>query len=267
MKIKKAIKVDPVGPGNTIILEPGTQTLSGQVALAYARNRYTEYDDFDRATRQQEVMMAIRNQVVNLNMLPTMISKAPELYSELSTGIRTNMTLDQIIRMANLAQQIPVENITKGVIDTHMVSFAKSPDGLDILVPNPQKIHELRDSIFTSSTISEGKQIYGDDWATILKEEGARVEISDASRVDGLGEKTAEFLRQKGINVTNVYPSTGSSTVSYVKSYTGMVYTTRYLADLFEVDGYRIETKYIPDSPMDITLMIGKDWAKKGLVQ
>jgi polyisoprenyl-teichoic acid--peptidoglycan teichoic acid transferase len=267
MKIKKAIKVDPVGPGNTIILEPGTQTLSGAVALAYARNRYTEYDDFDRAARQQEVMMAIRNQVVNLNMLPTMVSKAPELYAELSTGIRTNMTLDQIIRMANLAQQIPVENITKGVIDTHMVSFAKSPDGLDILVPNPQKIHELRDSIFASSTISEGKQIYGDDWVTILKEEGARVEISDASRVDGLGEKTAEFLRQKGINVTNVYPSTGSSTVSYVKSYTGMVYTTRYLADLFEVDGYRIETKYIPDSPMDITLMIGKDWAKKGLVQ
>src|SRR5512133_2369860 len=35
MKIKNPIKVDPVGPGNTIILEPGTQTLSGAVALAY----------------------------------------------------------------------------------------------------------------------------------------------------------------------------------------------------------------------------------------
>ena len=116
------------------------------------------------------------------------------------------------------------------------------------------------------SIIPEGKQLYGDDWAAILKEEGARVEISDASRVDGLGEKTAEYLRQKGVNVTGVAPSTGSSTVTYIKNYTGMVYTTRYLADLFEVDSYRIEAKYIPDSPMDITLMIGKDWAKKGLV-
>jgi hypothetical protein len=236
------------------------------VALAYARNRYTEFDDFDRAQRQQEVMMAIRNQVVNLNMLPKMVAKAPELYASLSKGIKTNLTLDQIVRLAYLAQQIPPENISKGVIDTHMVSFGKSPDGLDILIPNPQKIHELRDSIF-KTTIPVGKQEYGDDWAAILKEEGARVEISDASRVDGLGEKTAAYLRAKGINVTGVYPSSGSSTVSSVKSYTGMVYTTQYLVDLFGIETYMIETKYIQDSPMDITLMIGKDWAKKGLVE
>jgi LCP family protein required for cell wall assembly len=266
MKITKAIKVDPVGPGNTIILEPGTQTLTGAVALAYARNRYTEFDDFDRAQRQQDVMMAIRNQVVNLNMLPTLVAKAPELYTSLSKGIRTNLTLDDIIRLAYLAQSIPPENIQKGVIDTQMVNFAKSPDGLDILVPNPLKIHELRDSIFKTG-IAEGKQQYGDDWVTILKEEGARVEISDASRINGLGEKTAEFLRGKGINVTAVAPATGSSTVTYVKGYTGMVYTTQYLADLFEVDSTRIYMQYIPDSPMDIVLMIGADWAKKGVVQ
>lgn len=266
MKIKKAIKVDPVGPENTVTLEPGTQTLTGAVALAYARNRYTENDDFDRSERQQEVMMAIRNQVVNLNMLPTLVAKSPELYASMSKGIRTNLTLDDIIRLAYLAQSIPPENIKKGVIDTHMVNFGKSPDGLDILIPNPEKIHALRDSIFATG-ISEGKLQYGDDWAAILKEEGARVEISDASRINGLGEKTAEYLRGKGVNVTSVTPATGSSTVSYVKSYTGMVYTTKYLADLFEVDFSRIKVDYIPDSPMDITLMVGADWAKKGVVQ
>jgi hypothetical protein len=46
-----------------------------------------------------------------------------------------------------------------------------------------------------------------------------------------------------------------------------MVYTTQYLANLFEVDFSRIKVDYIPDSPMDITLMIGTDWAKKGVVQ
>jgi hypothetical protein len=194
------------------------------------------------------------------------VAKAPELYTSLSKGIRTNLTLDDIIRLAYLAQSIPPENIQKGVIDTQMVNFAKSPDGLDILVPNPFKIHELRDSIFKTG-IAEGKQQYGDDWVTILKEEGARVEISDASRINGLGEKTAEFLRGKGINVTAVAPATGSSTVTYVKGYTGMVYTTQYLADLFEVDSTRIYMQYIPDSPMDIVLMIGADWAKKGVVQ
>ncbi len=265
MKIREPIKVDPIGPGNTIILEPGTQTLSGAVALGYARNRYTKYDDFDRANRQQEVLMAVRNQVVNLNMLPTLISKAPELYADLSEGLHTNLTLDQIIRLANLAARIPPENITKGVIDTHMVNFAKSPDGLDILIPIPSKIHELRDSVFQSG-MAVGMQQFDGDWAAILKEENARVEISDASRVDGMGERTAEYLRANGVNVTGVTISANSSTVSYLKSYTGMVYTMQYLADVFAIDSMRIETKYIPDSPMDITIMIGKDWAKKGVV-
>lgn len=265
MKIKEPIKVDPVGPGNTIILEPGTQTLTGAVALGYARNRYTKYDDFDRANRQQEVLIAVRNQVVNLNMLPTLIAKAPDLYASLSKGLNTNLSLDQIIRLANLAAKIPPENITKGVIDTHMVTFAKSPDGLDILIPIPSKIHELRDSVFRSG-MTEGRRQFGGDWAAILKEEGARVEISDASRVDGMGERTAEYLRANGINVTAVTISTGSSTVSYLKSYTGMVYTTQYLADIFEIDSMRIEAHYTPDSPMDITLMIGKDWVIKGVV-
>jgi LCP family protein required for cell wall assembly len=265
MKIRDPIKVDPIGPGNTIILEPGTQTLSGAVALAYARNRYTKLDDFDRARRQQEVIMAVRNQVVNLNMIPTLVAKAPQLYKELSKGIRTNLTLDQVIRLAYLAEQIPPENITKAVIGTNMVSFAKSEDGLDILIPWPDRIRDLRDSIF-NTTIPAGKEIYGNDWPELLKQENARVEISDASRVDGLGERTAAYLREKGINVTGVSLSPGSSTVSYIKNYTGMVYTAQYLSDLFGIDGGRVESKYKQDSPVDVVLMIGKDWAKKGLV-
>jgi LCP family protein required for cell wall assembly len=265
MKIKEAIKVDPVGPGNTIILEPGTQTLSGAVALAYARNRYTKFDDFDRARRQQEVIMAVRNQVVNLKMVPSLVLKSPQLYKDLSSGIHTNLTLDQVIRLAYLMEQIPPENITKAVIGTNMVSFAKSPDGLDILVPVPDRIRELRDSVF-NTMIPPAKEIYGDNWPELLKQEGARVEISDASRVDGLGERTAAFLREKGINVTAVSASTGSSTVSYIKNYSGMVYTAQYLANLFEIDGFRVESKYQPDTPVDIVLMIGKDWANKGLL-
>jgi LCP family protein required for cell wall assembly len=265
MKIKEAIKVDPVGPGNTIILEPGTQTLSGAVALAYARNRYTKFDDFDRARRQQEVIMAVRNQLVNLKMIPTLVTKSPQLYKDLSQGINTNLSLDQVIRLAYLMEQIPPENITKAVIGTNMVSFAKNSEGLDILLPVPDRIRELRDTVF-NTMIPPAKEIYGEDWPELLKQESARVEISDASRVDGLGERTAAFLREKGVNITSVYASTGSSTVSYIKSYTGMVYTAQYLANVFEIDGFRVESKYQPDSPVDIILMIGNDWAHKGLV-
>ncbi len=116
MDVKEKIIVDPLGDNNTKTLKPGVQTLPGDLALAYARPRKTEGGDFDRAKRHSKVIMAIRERVLNLNMLPTLIAKAPVLYQELSAGMHTNLTLDQAIRLAWLAQQIPDESIKQGVI-------------------------------------------------------------------------------------------------------------------------------------------------------
>ena len=81
------------------------------------RLRKTEGGDFDRAQRQQQVIMGIRDQISNHKLLPTLISKAPVLYNELSSGIRTNLSLDEAIRLAWLGSQIPDESIKRGAID------------------------------------------------------------------------------------------------------------------------------------------------------
>ena len=106
MHIREEITVDPIGPGNTRTLEPGVQTLDGATTLAYARMRYTEGGDFDRSARQMEVIMALRDQILNFNQLPTLIAKSPKLYQELASGIRTNLTLDQVVQLALLAAKI-----------------------------------------------------------------------------------------------------------------------------------------------------------------
>jgi len=63
--VPEEISVDPIGPHNTVVLEPGLQTLDGPTALAYARNRDTVGNDFDRAQRQQQVIMAIRDRILS----------------------------------------------------------------------------------------------------------------------------------------------------------------------------------------------------------
>ncbi len=45
-------------------LEPGTYTLPGNYSLAYARARNSEGGDFDRAYRQQQLIMGIRSQIL-----------------------------------------------------------------------------------------------------------------------------------------------------------------------------------------------------------
>ena len=91
--------------------------------LAYARNRHTSVGDFDRAKRQQEVVLALQKKVFDPEVFPSLIAKAPQMYQELSYGIHTNMPFEDALKLAVLAKDISRDSIKSGVIDTTMVTF------------------------------------------------------------------------------------------------------------------------------------------------
>lgn len=263
MKIRTPLKIDPIGPGNTRTLEPGTQTLDGQAVLAYARNRYTQDGDFDRSTRQQEVIMALRNQIVNFNQLPMLVSKAPQLYQDMSSGIRTNLTLDQIIRLASLATQIDAKNIKKGVFDPHKdVSYATvmTSDGqADVLVPNPDQIRILRDQIFASGTAYAPSAITS-DIVQLMKSEQAKVLIKDATGKDGLAQQAADYLTGQGMQVTGVEPAGTVSGVTTLVDHTGKPYTSQMLITKLNVPNATVQFKLDTNASVDLELMLGADY-------
>lgn len=152
--VSQRIRIHMIG-GESEWLEAKPQHLNGAEALAYARVRKGEAagGDFGRAQRQQQVILAIMDEVVGLNQLPKLISKAPALYQELSSGVRTNLTLEQMISLAWLATRVPKENIRQGVIGPpKMVGFYTRPDGAQVLRPVPDQIRALRDYIFTETS-------------------------------------------------------------------------------------------------------------------
>src|SRR5688572_11621179 len=81
----------------------GMRHLNGRVALAYARCRHIEQGckdgDIGRAKRQQKVIFGIRDKVLDGENFPNLLAQAPELYSTFSAGIRTNLSLDDAIRL------------------------------------------------------------------------------------------------------------------------------------------------------------------------
>ena len=48
-----------------------SRALYGSETLAYSRARKTEGGDFDRAQRQQQVVMAVRDKIFELDSMPT----------------------------------------------------------------------------------------------------------------------------------------------------------------------------------------------------
>ena len=255
--IPERIQLDIVNTDRSYWLDPGTYTLPGDLALAYVRNRSTSGGDFDRAQRQQQVIMSIRDRVLSFNMMPTLIAKAPQLYADLSSGIRTNLTLDQALSLAQKALSIPRDQILSRAINGSYVNFGTSPDGLSMLRPIPDKIRELRDEVFGGVSAVNAEQ----NLETILQEEGASISVRNASSQEGLAAKTAEYLRAKGLNVVEE-TNAAYQTYSTITFYGAKPYTLHYLVDLFKISpSTRIVYAYDPAATVDLVLYLGDDFA------
>jgi LCP family protein required for cell wall assembly len=258
--VPQRITIDLLGDGaNTIKnLKPGSQVLPGEYALAYARARHTEGGDFDRAGRQQQVILGIRNRILNLDMLPTLIAKAPQLYQELASGIRTNLSLEQATQLALLAQKVPDENIKQGILGKGYVLFGESPDKLSILIPLPDKIHELRDTIFASSG-SLGPGTPGSSLEQMIAE-ASLVEIKNASGIESTIDQAAAWLTQQGGQVSPNPEAIDQQIYTTVIDHTGNPYTIKYLVETLKINPNRIYQQYDPLYPSDVELILGKDW-------
>ncbi len=255
------MSVDPLGPGNTVYLTQGLNTLDGPTALAYARNRDTIGGDFDRAGRQQQIILGIRDRVLDLNMLPTLVTKAPQLYQALATGVHSNLTLGGIVDLALEAAKIPEEKITQRTIGPDQVTFTYSPEGMDILLPDLEAVLLLRDDIFyNTSPISPAATNISGDLIELVQAESATLSVLNATTTPGLASATTDYLRNQGLNVTLTGNAEETAEFTTLIYYTGKPYTVQFLVELLAIDPSNIYSRYDPYSQVDISLVIGADW-------
>ncbi len=97
-------------------LRPGRQTLTGSQALAYVRAR-NQGGDLERARRQQRVVWAVRNQILQRNLLP----RIPALYAALRDHVQTDIGLMAAIRYARFALSLEEEDIHGMVVQRPLI--------------------------------------------------------------------------------------------------------------------------------------------------
>lgn len=257
------ITIEAIGSDRKEVnLEPGRVTLGGDLTLAYARVRKGAGDDFGRAERQQQVIMGIRDRILDFDQLPSLIAKAPALYNELSSGVHTNLTLEQIIQLAWLMPQIEKKNIISRVIGTDCVEFGTSPDGLDILRPIPDKVRLVRDEVFTTGG-PVGPAAVAEDPAELMRAEAARVSLQNGTMVPGLAGKTSELLKPDGLNVIEETNADGIYEFTTIFVYGPKPYTVQYLIQKMGLENVRVVNRYDPNAAFDIAVALGNDWAAK----
>lgn len=294
MNIPDTITVDPLGPGNTVVLKPGRQKLSGPVALAYARNRHTDGGDFDRMNRQGEVILALRDEILQPKTFAKLIAEAPAIYNILASNIHTDLTLQQAIQLAWLVKDIPVDQIHRGVIGPDEVTMTTSWQGWSILVPDMEKVREVRDRVFSAAQevpspsapvanqeppTAEGNPGPGavevQPAATETKSPAdstqalnpvkpradVKILVENGTQTTGLARQTHDYLISLGYTVLDPADSENHYDQTAIIDYTGNPEMVAALAQALNVN-YTHIFNGTGDGSADILIILGEDWAR-----
>jgi LCP family protein required for cell wall assembly len=261
---EERLVLDPVGSGtdHVVITPGGERELCGWKVLAYARTRKTAGGDTDRSRRQQQVIFALQQKIFDPAVFPSLILQAPQMYSELSNGIHTNMPLEDAIKLAVLGRDIAPSSIKTGIIDTSMVTFDNTVlagQAASIMKPIADKIRVLRDEIFTSSgplsPMAQG------DPVSLMRAEEARVRIVDGTFTAGLDQRAGAWFQAQGMNVTEVGAANEVYSSTVVIVYGPKLYTLKYLQSVFGISHTQIKFNPDPASTVDIEIRLGSDLA------
>jgi LCP family protein required for cell wall assembly len=94
-------------------LAPGKYTFDGETALAYVRSRKgAGNNDFERARRQQQMLVALEQKLTD----PAMLPKLPDLLDDATRTITTSFPADRLGEMVALGRQLDDAKIAKKVL-------------------------------------------------------------------------------------------------------------------------------------------------------
>ena len=101
--VPKTLCTDDSGRGGQVCINEGYQTLMGEEALVFARNRkQLANGTFGREAHQQEIIKALINKMKNVRD----VSKFIEILNTVSDNLDTNLTTKQILSFYNVGKDI-----------------------------------------------------------------------------------------------------------------------------------------------------------------
>ena len=117
---------------------PGMEHMEGELALWYVRSRLRS-SDFDRGRRQQDVLRAIFQRGIQLDML----TRIPQLYQDFQDTLVTDLSLEDILALVPLASTLNTAQIRSYYINNDMVTGWRSPQGASVLIPKADPLSGL----------------------------------------------------------------------------------------------------------------------------
>lgn len=209
-------------------IDAGTQHVDGDMALRLARSRHGVHldenddvvawsSDFDRAARQQQIISAIKSQLVSTNTL-TSPSKLKGLWDSYCANVQTDLGFREIWALAGFGMELPENGIAQVVLNWGEVedtagSFLYPPErslygGASVLRPIGENFKEIQK--FVKMFFEQG-----DFFA-----EGPKIEILNGTRTPGLASRFADQMAPYGFDVVSL----GNTDTDVIRNRTTIIF-------------------------------------------
>jgi LCP family protein required for cell wall assembly len=197
---------DPLYPDENYGYDPlyipaGRQHMGGALALKYARTRHVD-SDYGRAARQQQILVAVKDKVMQPGQLAALLPRLPGLIVATANSIQTDMPIEKAIGLARAVGQMDLQNPARVVVDDSMgLNVPDDPELGFILVPDMVKLRAAAAAVFADapagpSAVELARQA--------MLEEKARIVILNGTGEAGLAARTEAALQAEGFTIAAV---------------------------------------------------------------
>jgi LCP family protein required for cell wall assembly len=234
----------------TLHIPAGKIHMNGELALQYARTRH-QGGDFERMKRDIQVLMAVRDKALRIDILP----KLPQLLQTMRGTVETDLTPQEILALGQIAAKVKTENIKSTTIDDTVTVETRTNTGAWVLWPIRDKIGQLMDRYIPPDN--------GMATMARVQQEGAKILVLNGTKNTQLAESTAKFLQAQGFQIS-AYGN--ADRFDYAKSvlidYKGTkTATVTSLVWTFHIDPQNLRSNRNVKSDEDLRLILGSDWS------
>ncbi|MCA9349070.1 LCP family protein [Candidatus Saccharibacteria bacterium] len=180
-------------PTYLLDIQPGPHKFTGPEVLFYVRSRYTSpRGDFDRAQRQREVLLALKDKILSAGTFANPL-KISGLLDSIGKNVHSSLSVDELLAVYNIVKDVQPADIKSlsFVDDTLLVTTGYVGDQSVVLpLAGPNDFSQIQE--YVRSNLVDG----------FITKEAATITVLNGSGYVGKASTATKMLQSYGYNVT-----------------------------------------------------------------
>jgi LCP family protein required for cell wall assembly len=218
-----------------IDIPAGGQLMDGVTAVEYARTRHPD-SDYGRQNRQQQVLLAIRDRALQIDVLP----RIPQLLPQVRDLVHTDISLVEAVQLANFGRSLDASQIIRLAPDPKLTPSYVGAGGASYINLTPAYRAMVHEMLVDPRIVGEQ----------------AAINVYNAGAPVGSGSRAASVLGAAGLTVNQIATAPSSVSATRIEAGGGARHSAELVVKLL---GLSSDALVVDGDSSDVKVLLGPD--------